>query len=205
MKSSDRYTIMSTVFCVCLIASNIFETVIFKAGPLTLTGGFIVFPVSYILNDCLTEVYGYKKARMTIFTAFAMNLAFVLVAQLIRTLPAVDYCDASEHFNYMFAADLRITCASMLAFLVGSLLNSKVMVKMRERQGEKGFGWRAVASSLAGEAVDSLIFFPIAFFGIGTGNILRLMITQVILKTAYEVIVLPLTAIFVKHLKATEK
>lgn len=202
MNASERYTILSTVFCVCLIASNIFETIIFKAGPLTLTGGFLIFPVSYIINDCLTEVYGYRKARMTILTAFAVNLAFVLVAQIVRALPAVDYCEASGHFDFIFTADFRITCASMLAFLTGSLLNSKVMVKMKERQGEDGFGWRAVASSLVGESVDSLIFFPIAFYGVGTENIIRLMVTQIVLKTVYEIIILPLSSAFVRHLKS---
>lgn len=198
---SKRFTLMAIVFCVCLVASNIFETIIFKAGPLTLTGGFLIFPISYILNDCLTEVYGYRKARFVIFTAFAVNACFVGIAQLVRLLPTVDYCDAMEHFDYIFAADLRITGASMLAFVVGSLLNSRVMVKMKEKQGEKGFGWRAVASSLVGETADSLVFFPIAFWGVGTRNLIIMMVTQIILKTAYEVVVLPLTAVFVRHLK----
>lgn len=199
---SNKFTVLATVFCVCLVASNIFETIIFKAGPLTLTGGFLIFPISYIINDCLTEVYGYRKARFVIFTAFALNACFVGIAQLVRLLPTVDYCDAAGHFDYIFAADLRITAASMLAFVIGSLLNSKLMVKMKEKQGEKGFGWRAVASTLVGEAVDSLIFFPIAFWGVGIRNILIMMLIQVVLKTAYEIVVLPLTAVFVRHLKA---
>ena len=201
---TKRFSVLSTLFCVCLIASNLFETKIFVAGPLTLTGGFLIFPVSYILNDCLTEVYGFRKARFVILTAFAMNAFVVLTAQFVRMLPPAHFWDGQEHFDYIFASDLRITAASMLAFLAGSILNSLVMSRMKERQGSRGFGWRAVASSLAGESVDSIIFFPIAFWGVGLDNLLTMMITQILLKTLYEVIVLPLTAVFVRRLGKVE-
>lgn len=201
---TKTFSVLSTLFCVCLIASNLFETKIFEFCGLTLTGGFLIFPISYILNDCLTEVYGYKRARFVILTAFAMNAFVVLAAQLVRILPAAPFWQGQQHFDYIFAADLRITAASMLAFLVGSILNAHVMVRMKERQGEKGFGWRAVVSSLAGESVDSLVFFPVAFFGVGIRNLLVMMVTQIILKTLYEIIVLPVTATCVKRLKKQE-
>lgn len=201
---TKKFVVLSTLFCVCIIASNLFETKIFEAGKLTLTGGFLIFPISYIINDCITEVYGLKPARFVIWTAFTMNAFFVFFAQLVRVLPGASFWDGQEHFNYIFSADLRITLASMLAFLAGSMLNARVMDLMRDRDGERHFGWRAILSSLAGESVDSLIFFPIAFFGIGAKNILLLMITQIILKTLYEVIILPLTSLFVKKLKQLE-
>ena len=201
MNRNSTYTLLSVFFCVCLIASNIFETKIFPLGPITLTGGFLIFPFSYILNDCLSEVYGYGKARTAIFTAFGVNLFFLAMAQAVRALPEVEYGTAQEHLDYLFKADLRITCASMAAFFIGSIINAKVMSGMKVRQGEKGFWLRAIVSSLAGEGADSLIFFPIAFRGIGVRNIITLMITQVLLKTAYEVVVLPLTAISVKKMK----
>lgn len=275
MKKERAYTILAAAFCVCLIASNIFETIIFEAGPLTLTGGFLVFPIIYIINDCLSEVYGYSKTRLVIFLAFALNLAFVLLAQLVAILPesgmsaclsevpesgmsshfselpgsvvSSRFSDADispqRHFAAVFRFDLRITIASMAAFLVGSLVNARVMVAMKKRllnrfhsssaealhsssadfsaealhsssvgveksvthddavsQSVKGFGFRAILSTLAGESLDSLIFFPIAFFGLGIRSIFVLMITQIVLKTAYELLVLPLTTIFVKHL-----
>lgn len=190
--------------CVCLIASNIFETKVFHAGLITLTGGFIIFPLSYIINDCLTEVYGYKKARFSIFLAFAMNALFVGFAQIVRILPAEQFWDGQEHFDYIFAADLRITIASMLAFVCGSLINSKVMAAMKLRQGEKGFGWRAILSTLLGETSDSLIFFPIAFWTLGMKNVIVMMVTQILLKTLYEIVILPVTAKFVKHLNKCE-
>lgn len=204
---SKRFTLMAVLFCVCLIASNIFETKIFDAGALTLTGGFLIFPISYILNDCLTELYGYKNARFVILTAFAMNAFFVGVAQIVRILPPETFWDGQEHFDYIFAADLRITIASMAAFLCGSLLNSKVMSKMKAKSaqadvdGGKGFGWRAVLSSIVGETVDSVIFFPIAFWAVGLRNLVIMMVTQIVLKTLYEILVLPLTTYFVRHVK----
>lgn len=206
MTKSRVYTIFTAVVCVCLIASNIFETVIFDAGPLTLTGGFLIFPISYIINDCLSEVYGYKATRMVVFLAFGLNLAFVLLAQLVMLLPEAEMgagYTPQQHFAAIFRADLRITAASMAAFVFGSLVNSKVMVAMRSRLADKtrGFGVRAVVSSLAGESIDSLIFFPIAFWGLGFKNILTLMVTQIILKTAYEVVLLPLTSRIVRRMR----
>ena len=199
-----HYTSLATLVCVCLIVSNLFETKIFCIGGLTLTGGFLIFPITYIINDCLSEVYGYKRTRNVVLCAFCLNLITVLVAQLIMMLPEAPFWDGQEHFEYIFKADLRITAASMAAFLTGSLLNARVMSGMKRIQGDKGFGWRAVVSTLAGEASDSLIFFPIAFWGYGVENMLTMMITQIILKTAYEIVVLPLTSATVKRIKSDE-
>lgn len=193
---------MAMLFCVCLIASNIFETKIFDAGPITLTGGFLVFPISYILGDCMTEVYGFRKARFVILASVALNLFFVGTAQIVRVLPPEVFWDGQEHFDYIFAADLRITLASMAAFACGSILNALVMDRMKRRQGERGFGWRAVLSSLVGESADSLVFFPIAFWGVGVRNMLIMMATQIVLKTAYEVVALPITSSVVRKMKA---
>ena len=206
MRKEQIFILLAAVFCVCLVASNIFENVIFDAGPLTLTGGFLIFPVSYIINDCLSEIYGYSRTRRVILLAFALNLLFVLLAQLVTLLPEAAMSEGwtgevtpQQHFTAIFRADLRITAASMLAFVCGALINARVMVKMK---GHSRFGVRAIVSSLAGESLDSLIFFPIAFWGIGAGNLAVLMLTQIFLKTLYEVIVLPLTSLIVKKLKA---
>lgn len=192
---------MAVMMCVCLVVSNIFETKVFDAGPLTLTGGFVLFPITYILNDCITEIYGYKNARYVIILAFAINLFVVAVSQLVKILPSDPSWDGGAHFDYIFNTNARICLASALAFIVGSMLNAKVMAKMKEWQGTKGFGWRAIASTLAGETADSLIFFPIAFWGAGIKLLLTLMATQIIFKTLYEIIVLPLTTALLKHIR----
>ena len=180
---SVPFVMMAIVFNVCLIASNLFETKVFSAGPLALTGGVLIFPVSYIINDCIVEVWGYKKARLVIWTGFAMNFFVVAMAQIVRALPAAGFWDGGEHFDYIFALAPRVTIASLLAFLSGSTVNAWIMSRMKVSSGGKRFSLRAVVSSVCGETVDSLVFFPLAFWGIGWDNMLKLMLLQIFLKT----------------------
>ena len=201
---SVPFVMMAIVFNVCLIASNLFETKVFSAGPLALTGGVLIFPVSYIINDCIVEVWGYKKARLVIWTGFAMNFFVVAMAQIVRALPAAGFWDGGEHFDYIFALAPRVTIASLLAFLSGSTVNAWIMSRMKVSSGGKRFSLRAIVSSVCGETVDSLVFFPLAFWGIGWDNMLKLMLLQIFLKTAYEVVILPVTNIVVKAVKKYE-
>lgn len=198
------FVLMAILFNVCLIASNLFETKLFMAGPIALTGGVIIFPVSYILNDCIVEVWGYRKARLVIWTGFAMNFFVVLTAQIVRLLPAAPFWDGGPHFDYVFAMAPRVTVASLLAFVSGSTANAYVMSKMKVASGGKRFSLRAIVSSVAGESIDSLIFFPIAFWGIGLKEMLTLMVTQIVLKTFYEVIILPVINVVVRTVKDHE-
>lgn len=198
------FLLMAILFNVCLIASNLFETKLFVLGAISLTGGVVIFPVSYILNDCIVEVWGYKKARLVIWTGFAMNFFVVLTAQLVRLLPAAPFWDGSAHFDYVFALAPRITLASMLAFVSGSSVNAWVMSRMKVASSGKRFSLRAIVSTIAGETIDSLIFFPIAFWGLEAGNMLKLMLTQIIVKTLYEIIILPVTMTVVKKVKKIE-
>lgn len=202
---SVSFMLMAIIFNVCLIASNLFETKLFMAGPVALTGGVIIFPVSYIINDCLVEVYGYRKARLVIWSGFMMNFFVVAMAQIVRALPAAPFWDGGPHFDYVFAMAPRVTLASMLAFLCGSTVNAWIMSRMKVVSQGKNFSVRAIVSSLGGETVDSLIFFPIAFWGLEAGEMLSLMLTQVILKTMYEVIILPITSTVVRKLKKFER
>lgn len=202
---SVPFMLMSVLFSVCLIAANLLETKQVEWGPMQLTAGLIVFPISYILNDCLTEVYGYRRARLVIWLGFAMNFLFVAVGALADLLPGAAYWHGQEGFHALFGLAPRIAAASFLAFLVGSFLNSYVMSVMKVRSGGRNFSWRAIASTLAGETADSLIFFPIAFAGIVPWETLPvLMLTQVVLKTLYEIVVLPVTIRVVKWLKRLE-
>lgn len=195
---NKKFVLLAILFNVCLIASNLFETKIFTAGSLTLTGGLLIFPISYIINDCITEVYGFRNARNVIVTAMCMNLFLVFMAQLVIMLPEAPFWDGQQHFEYVFKADLRITIASMAAFLTGSILNALVMDRMRSKGGR--FGIRAIVSTVIGETADSLVFFPIAFWAVGLSNMVVMMVTQIILKTLYEIIVLPVTCMVVKKI-----
>lgn len=202
---SRRYVILAIVFNVCLIASNLFETKIFTAGALTLTGGLLIFPVLYIINDCLTEIWGFREARFVILTAFVLNLIVVGLSQIVKILPPAPFWDGQEHFSYIFNADLRITAASMAAFLVGSLTNSLILDKLhRKSSNHEGFGLRAVISTFCGECLDSVIFFPIAFMSFGLNNVVVMMVTQIILKTLYEIIILPFISLLVRRFRMLE-
>lgn len=193
---------MGILFNVCLVASNLLETKVIQLGPITATAGLIVFPISYIINDCIAEVWGFKKARLIIWSGFFMNFLVIGFARLAISLPAAPFWDGEESFNFVFGLAPRITIASLLAFLVGSFLNAYIMSKMKIATQGKYFSLRAITSTIVGESADSLIFFPIAFGGIIPMPELLIMIaTQACLKSIYEVIILPVTIHVVEYIK----
>ena len=197
--------LFSILFCVCLIAANVLETKQIQVGPISLTGGLIVFPISYIINDCVCEVWGYARARMLIWTGFAMNFLFVMFASLADAIPGAPYWDGDTAFHTVFGFVPRIAAASFIAFLTGSFINAYVMSRMKVSDGGKRFALRAIMSTVYGEAADSVIFFPLALGGVVPwSEIPMLVASQVLLKTAYEIIVLPLTARIVRLLKRIE-
>lgn len=207
---SVTFVWLAVTFCVCLIVSNIFVPRTWQVWglPIQLTGGVVIFPVSYIINDCLTEVYGYRKARLVIWMGFALSLFVAVMSQIVCWLPQPMFEDnrgVAESFNNLFGLVPRTTIASLLAFLFGSTVNAWVMSRMKVASDGKRFGWRAILSSVAGEMADSLIFFPIVFIGVMPfGGIVNIMLTQVVVKTLYEVVILPVTTVFVKSLKKKE-
>lgn len=197
--------LMGILFCVCLIASNLLETKIVQLGSYSMTAGFIVFPISYILNDCIAEVWGYKKARLVIWMGFAMNFFVVALGGIACALPAAPFWEGEEAFQFVFGLAPRIAVASLAAFLVGSFINAMIMSKMKITSKGRHFSWRAILSTLGGEGADSLIFFPLAFGGLMPGSeLLKLMILQVSAKTLYEVVALPLTIRVVNYVKKAE-
>ena len=205
-KVSVLFMLFSILFCVCLIAANVLETKQIAFGKISLTGGLIVFPVSYIINDCVCEVWGYKKTRMLIWTGFAMNFFFVMLGAICDMIPGAPYWTNDEGFHAVFGLAPRIAFASFLAFICGSFVNAYVMSKTKLSSGGKNFSLRAVVSTIFGESVDSIIFFPLALWGVvPTEELPWLMLWQVFLKTAYEVVVLPLTIRVVRYVKRHEQ
>lgn len=197
--------LLAVTFCICLIVSNLMEIKTVDLGPLTITAGVIVFPISYILNDCIVEVYGFSKARLVIWLGFGMNLLVSLLLQIGVWLPGAASWSGQEAMTQIFGAVPHILAASFIAFLCGSMVNAYVMSKMKIASGGKGFSIRAIISTLWGEGVDSVIFFPLAFGGIlAWGEILTLIITQTMLKTIYEILILPVTMKVVKFLRSQE-
>ena len=202
---SVTFMLLGVTFCVCLILANLLATKQIQFGPLNLTAGVLVFPISYVVNDCITEVWGYRRSKLVIWTGFVMNFAFVLLAWLADLIPGAPYWTNQEGFHALFGLAPRVALASFAAFLVGSLLNAYVMSKMKIRDKGRRFSLRAIVSTMAGEVSDSLIFFPVALGGIvPKENLLLMMVSQVVVKTLYEVIVLPVTKRVVAWLKQTE-
>ena len=187
--------LLGILFNVCLIAANLLETKVIQVFGITVTAGLLVFPVSYIINDC-------RKARLIIWSGFAMNFFVVMLGLIAVALPAAPFWDGAPHFNFVFGMAPRIVVASLTAFLVGSFLNAYVMSRMKVASGGRHFSARAIWSTVVGETADSLIFFPVAFGGIiAWQELLLMMCTQIVLKSMYEVIILPVTIRVVKAIK----
>ena len=201
-KVSVPFMLLGILFNVCLIAANLLETKVIQVGSITVTAGLLVFPISYIINDCIAEVWGFKKARLIIWSGFAMNFFVVALGLIAVALPAAPFWEGEQHFDFVFGMAPRIVVASLLAFLVGSFLNAYVMSKMKVASGGRNFSARAIWSTVVGETADSLIFFPIVFGGlIAWPDLLVMMGTQIVLKSLYEVIILPITIRVVKAVK----
>ena len=196
------FMLLGILFNICLVASNLLETKVIQFAGVTATAGLIVFPVSYIINDCIAEVWGFRKARLIIWSGFAMNFFVVMLGLIAVALPAAPFWDGAAHFNFVFGMAPRIVIASLTAFLVGSFLNAYVMSRMKLASNGRNFSARAIWSTVVGETADSLILFTFAFGGmIGMRELLVLMCFEILLKSMYEVLILPVTIRVVKAIK----
>lgn len=200
---------LTLLFVVSLLVSNIItaKQVQLPFG-IVMTGAVFIFPITYILSDLFSEVYGYKWSRRTAYLGFAANLFMVVVFSLIIISPSPSFWPHQEAFQTVLGNTPRILFASLLAFMIGDLVNDRIFKKMKEKYPttHKGFGFRAILSSMAGELVDSMIFLPIAFIGLmPLQTLVIMMITQVFIKTAYEIIILPVTYKAVKIVSDHEK
>ncbi len=204
------FLLLTVLFIVCLIVSNPIEIKTVDLGVLTVTAGLVVFPVSYIINDCVVEVYGFRKARFMIWIGFAMSLLTAIFLNVAIALPGGADWTGQDAMQAIYGAVPRIMFASFAAFVSGSMVNAYVMSRMKAAAGggmnsRRSFSARAIISTLWGESVDSLVFFPIAFGGVlPVSTIVSLIVTQALLKTAYEIVILPLTMVVVKRLKRCE-
>ena len=166
-----------------------------------MTGAVFIFPITYILSDVFSEVYGYKWSRITCYFAFSMNLFMVIVFSLVIMTPAPDYWTNQEAFATVLGSTPRVMGASLLAYVVGDFVNDRIFRKMKAKHANeiKGFGWRAIISSFFGELCDSLVFLPLAFLGqMPVATLATMTVAQVFIKTGYEVVILPLTTLITK-------
>lgn len=210
MKKTKNLRIYLTVlFVTCFLISNIVtaKQVQLPFG-ITMTGAVFVFPITYILSDLFSEVYGYTWSRKTCYLAFSMNILMVGIFQLVIATPAPTYWQNQEAFEIVLGSAPRTLIASMLGLLVGDFVNDRVFraMKQKHEHDHRGFGIRAILSSLVGEMADSALFIPIAFWGaMPLRQMLIMGATQVILKVGYEVIILPITRIVCQRISMLER
>lgn len=205
-KISRLQCILTILFVTAHIISNI-TTVKQIALPfgLTTTCGVFVFPITYILSDVFSEVYGYKFSRFTCYMSFAMNVFATAIFSLAIISPYPVWWENQNAFETILGNTPRILIASLLAFIVGDFVNDKIFDKLK-RKSKSGFAFRAIASSFCGQVVDSLMFIPIAFIGVMPLKDMTLMMClEITVKTIYETAVVPITAIVAKRTKRYEQ
>lgn len=207
-KISKLQCFLTVLFVSCLLISNIITGKQFQLPfGIVMTSAVVIFPITYILSDLFSEVYGYKWSRTTCYLGFALNLLMVAVFSIVIALPAPSYWTNQEAFEAVLGNTPRVFIASLLGFIVGDLVNDRVFryFKLKHPNDTKGFGFRAILSSLLGEFTDSLIFLPLAFIGqMPAATLLQMLVVQVSLKTGYELLVVPFTTILVRKLHKYE-
>ena len=206
----DRVTnlclFFAVLFTTALLVSNILAAKLIIVGSWSMAASIIVFPISYIINDVLTEVYGFRVAWKIIWFGFAMNILMVLAFIVAIALPSPDWFKGAEAFAATLGSTPRIVVAGLIAYLLGSSVNAFVISRLKvvSKDGRQ-FEMRAILSTLAGEFIDSIIFVPIAFLGsMPYKELLSMIVMQVLLKTLYECIILPITSTVVRKVKIYE-
>ena len=193
MKKENLYGILSGIFCASLIISNILAFKTFMIGEFVLPTAVILFPIVYITNDILAEIFGYEKTKQVVITGFMMNIIAVIGYNVAIALPAPSYFTGQEAFSLVLSNTLRVLVASMSAYMIGSLVNAKVMEKLKKKYENK-LMFRCVMSTLVGEGLDALIFITIAFLGtMPITTLLVMILCQATFKTVYEIICYPVT------------
>ncbi len=199
------FVIIAAVFVTCLIASNIIAVKLISVADLILPAAIIIFPLSYIIGDVLTEVYGYREARRVIWLGFACNLLAVAAVAAAGWLPAAGFWDGQAAYERILGYVPRILLASFLAYLVGEFANAYVLAKMKIATGGRWLWARTIGSTIVGQGLDSAIFVTVAFAGqMPTVALVGVIVTQWLAKSAYEAAATPATYAVVGFLKRRE-
>jgi queuosine precursor transporter len=199
------YDVVVAFFVAALLTANIISVKLLAIGPLILPAGVVVFPVSYILGDILTEVYGFRYARRAIWLGFLGNVLAVAAIWLSERLPAPPFWQGQDAFTMILGFTPRLLLASFVAYIIGEFANSTVMAKMKVLTQGRHLWARTIGSTIIGQGLDSLIFISIAFGGQLDGSALfTALLGQWLFKTLYEAIATPFTYLVVNRLKRVE-
>ncbi len=203
MNISHRFVVIAAVFVACLIAANTIAVKVIGSDSFFLPAGIIVFPLSYIFGDILTEVYGYRWARRVIWLGFACNLIFIFFAWIGQLLPSAPFWGDQSAYESILGYTPRLLAASFIGYLVGEFTNSFIMARMKIRTQGRRLWARTIGSTLVGQGLDTALFIVIAYSG--TPSFVPIMILyHWLVKTAIEAAATPLTYAAVNYLKRKE-
>jgi uncharacterized integral membrane protein (TIGR00697 family) len=202
---SAWFVLVVTVFVTCLITANIIAVKVISVLGLVLPAAIIIFPLSYVFGDVLTEVYGYRRARRVIWLGFVCNLIAVTAIWVGQLLPAAPFWDAQASYERILGYTPRLLAASFIAYLVGEFLNAFVLAKMKIATRGRLLWTRTIGSTIVGQAFDSAVFITLAFVGsMPQSALFSAVVTQWLVKSAYEAAVTPFTYWAVGFLKRRE-
>lgn len=205
MRHSSWFVLIVAVFVTCLITANIIAVKLVNLFGLIVPAAVIIFPISYIFGDVLTEVYGYAASRRVIWLGFICNLLAVIAMAIGGALPAASFWQHQAAYDTILGYTPRLLTASFIAYLIGEFANSFILAKMKVATRGRWLWTRTIGSTLIGEGLDSLVFMTIAFFGtIPLDGMANAIVTQWLFKVAYEVLATPLTYAVVTWLKRQE-
>ncbi|MFN4095710.1 MAG: queuosine precursor transporter [Sphingomonas sp.] len=200
------YDYVMAAFCVILVLSNVVGAAkVATLGGLTFGAGILFFPLSYVIGDVLTEIYGYARARRVIWAGFAATFFAAVMCWVIVAMPPAPGWEGQEVYEAAFGQVWRIVGASMIAFWAGEFVNSYVLARLKLRTQGRHLWLRTIGSTVFGQGIDSLIFYPLAFLGVWTTEqVLMVMVTNWGLKVLWEVVLTPVTYAVVGFLKKRE-
>ncbi len=202
---SPWLTFITAIFITCLIVANIIAVKLVNIGGFIVPAAVIIFPISYIFGDVLTEVYGYKQARRVIWLGFFCNMLAVVAIWIAQILPGASFWDAQNAYERILGFTPRLLAASFIAYLIGEFANSFVLAKLKIATNGRWLWLRTISSTVIGEGLDSAVFITIAFTGtIPPDALFNAIITQWLFKSGYEILATPLTYIAVNFLKKQE-
>lgn len=198
----ELYSILTGIFTASLIISNTIASKTLEIFIFVLPSSIIVFPIIYIIDDVLAEIYGYQKARRVILLGFFMNLVAVICFNISIIMPVPPFFENADAYSVVFGSTLRVLIASFLSYLTGSLVNAKVMVLLKEKYKNNLF-MRCITSTFVGGGLDAVIFIMVGFYGTMPLNAIVLMIIgQTLFKVIYEAILYPFTKYVISYIKA---
>lgn len=206
IKTFKYFDVIMASFVAVLLISNLASTKILDLGPFTFDGGTLLFPLSYIFGDILTEVYGYQKARKVIWTGFGAALLMSLVLWVVQVLPPSPEWPNQSAFESLLGFVPRIVLASLIAYFAGAFSNAFILSKLKIRTSGKYLWMRTIGSTILGEGIDTVIFCLVAFYGLFPNHVLvAIIISNYLFKTGVEILFTPVTYTLVNFLKKEEK